>query len=545
MITPELIRYVRENLSQGIPVQDIVQGLRDAGWSGEDIASAFHEAQSSVVPPPTPHPLANSTTPTVASPSTIQKPTHKKLLIGLILSLLVIVIGAGGAYAYFTIINPSPETVIAQAEKNFASLTAFTEEGSITISATSTSPSPSASIPASGSTVFTFHGAVDNTNTAIPKISLDASAVASADLFSFNFVGHLRRIGQVLYFMVEKNSLVDYVSSGLNKGFAGTWYSLDPDDITNTMRATGAPENAIAKVDAVWKNNRSTLPNLDQRTRVLEALKAHPFFTVAEKLPSESLVGQDMWHYQLALDTDKTFEFLGIASQIENTATDTAALSASIATMKDALKSAHFTVRGLEIWIGKQDRFLHRFKFTIEAAPQAKSSDSTPSGTVRVLVDFSFNNFNKPVPITPPEGTQSFVQTFLLPALQRARAKGNDAVIEGYLASLRSTAEIYYSQQPNGGNYGPPYAHGIATPCPTTSGNTMFGSPDFQKIFASIRKANGGKDIVCATDNHLSGALSYAISSPLATSGTFCVDSTGAASLKKTARVVGGRAVCR
>jgi len=94
----------------------------------------------------------------------------------------------------------------------------------------------------------------------------------------------------------------------------------------------------------------------------------------------------------------------------------------------------------------------------------------------------------------------------VLASLNTARNKGNDAAIQSDLATVRTQAELFYS-----------------------NGNTYVGvcaDATVVKALEGADTANGGadNDYFCS-----SSASAYAASSPLATGGHWCVDSTGTA----------------
>jgi prepilin-type N-terminal cleavage/methylation domain-containing protein len=104
----------------------------------------------------------------------------------------------------------------------------------------------------------------------------------------------------------------------------------------------------------------------------------------------------------------------------------------------------------------------------------------------------------------------------VLASLSNARAKANDAKAKGQISSIRSAAELYYSDH---GDYG-----GTASTCTTGS---MF--PDTTSgIAALVTQANypSGDTLACFSSN-----TAWAVSAKLSpTAGAyFCSDSTGRA----------------
>lgn len=114
----------------------------------------------------------------------------------------------------------------------------------------------------------------------------------------------------------------------------------------------------------------------------------------------------------------------------------------------------------------------------------------------------------------------------ILAYLTQARNKGADAAIKSNLASVRSQAEIYNS---NNGNYGV-----LMGPenCPTVVGSTVMFDSDqvFIDAINATKKVNSGRDLTCVVGAQVgSEGASWAISSPMMVnlSKHWCVDSFG------------------
>ncbi len=93
----------------------------------------------------------------------------------------------------------------------------------------------------------------------------------------------------------------------------------------------------------------------------------------------------------------------------------------------------------------------------------------------------------------------------VLASLNTARSKGNDAAIQSDLSTIQTQAEIVY------GNTNNSYA-AICT------------DPTISKALTGAQSANGGTAVTCSPS-----ITAYAVASPLATGGAWCVDSTGVA----------------
>ncbi len=134
----------------------------------------------------------------------------------------------------------------------------------------------------------------------------------------------------------------------------------------------------------------------------------------------------------------------------------------------------------------------------------------------------------------------------VLASLNTARAKGNDAAIKANLANLRAQAESYYDTN---GNYGTATFAAATTlaACGTPgTANTLFAASAANSLSPGViaaSNANGSTwAATCAVGKLASetNASSWAVSVPLkSTSGSWCVDSTGAS---KAGTATGGGA---
>ncbi|HQT82540.1 MAG: hypothetical protein B7W98_01745 [Parcubacteria group bacterium 20-58-5] len=103
----------------------------------------------------------------------------------------------------------------------------------------------------------------------------------------------------------------------------------------------------------------------------------------------------------------------------------------------------------------------------------------------------------------------------VLASLNTARSKGNDAAIQSDLSTVQTEAEIWY-----GGGNGNTSTNTYASMCT--------GDSVIVKALAGATTASAGT-VVCNAS-----AAAYAVESPLATGGYWCVDYTGTAGKRTT-----------
>jgi len=112
--------------------------------------------------------------------------------------------------------------------------------------------------------------------------------------------------------------------------------------------------------------------------------------------------------------------------------------------------------------------------------------------------------------------------SIVLASLSSARSKGNDAKVEGQLASVRNAAEIYYSTNSSYGTSTVGCAGGMFTDVPSGMSN-LTNTSNYPAATA----------LVC---NNTTDGTAYAVQANLSTSGKYwCVDSTGASKSESVA----------
>jgi type IV pilus assembly protein PilA len=112
--------------------------------------------------------------------------------------------------------------------------------------------------------------------------------------------------------------------------------------------------------------------------------------------------------------------------------------------------------------------------------------------------------------------------------VNRARLAARDASIKEAMAELRAAAEMDYDTN---GNY-----NAVCTETGGAAGNsTLSNTGDYARINANVSANNGGTNVVCNEAGTAAASTAWAAWTPLASSGYFCVDSTGKAVTLTTA----------
>jgi len=119
--------------------------------------------------------------------------------------------------------------------------------------------------------------------------------------------------------------------------------------------------------------------------------------------------------------------------------------------------------------------------------------------------------------------------SIVLASLSTARGKGNDAKVEGQMASVRNAAEIYNS---NAGGYGTnetfPTTQGSGINA-TCSGSSMFSdSTSGMASLMTLGNYPSGTSVDCGASGGTTGSSTAYVVYASLSSGYWCVDSTGA-----------------
>ncbi len=103
----------------------------------------------------------------------------------------------------------------------------------------------------------------------------------------------------------------------------------------------------------------------------------------------------------------------------------------------------------------------------------------------------------------------------VLASLNSARSKGADASIKSNMANIRAQAELWYDD----------HSQTYGTSVSACTGGA-FADTVITSAISQIEVQNGTGSVTCNTS---ADGQSWAISSPLKSTGTWCVDNTGSA----------------
>lgn len=120
------------------------------------------------------------------------------------------------------------------------------------------------------------------------------------------------------------------------------------------------------------------------------------------------------------------------------------------------------------------------------------------------------------------------LSAIVLASLNSARAKGQDAAIKAQMRNVQTQAALVYDGL-SGYGIGINGVAGTVTNCPSTAGNSLFGTTSVYTMVANINLVSGGtaqcnEDVTSAAGQN---ATQFIMVSSLRQGGYWCVDSTG------------------
>src|SRR3989344_9151455 len=118
MITPELQSYVKGELGRGVSREAIRDSLLKNGWAAEDVEQVFPAAAPSFVPPVVSAAHPEFARAAVSGTDVKPRGSHKKT-IAIIAIIALVIIGGGGAYAYYSgLFISSPQQLVSKSITN-------------------------------------------------------------------------------------------------------------------------------------------------------------------------------------------------------------------------------------------------------------------------------------------------------------------------------------------------------------------------------------------------------------------------------------------
>jgi hypothetical protein len=385
MTTQELIDYVRDEFSKGVDASMISSVLIDKGWSQFDVDNALNQAGTKTEDAIEPEiPKENKPQVIVDNKAGKKRPIIKWL----VLVPFVLIIAGVAYYGYFEIYL-APEKVFARSMNKMQSITSLAYEGTVSMRVKGDLFGSSGlesffnlsslfySVDFSGGVEF---GDRQNTkNNTLLDIKSRGESIAKVEI---------RNIKEDLYVFIHE--LIDISSFGFfdTSLLTGKWVEIDIDEYIHLLSEvnenvdTSVSDEQVEKYKNIFVNN-NPIENL-------------------EKLGSEEINGIPAYHYKLSINKDAVKEIMtGIYEDYsgeEFTETEKRNLD-------ERFEDLEFY--GGEIWIGKKDGYVRKYKININT-----KDDNASDTTVTLSYDVTFDEFDQSFAIEEPKSSVTVEELF-------------------------------------------------------------------------------------------------------------------------------------
>lgn len=310
----------------------------------------------------------------------------KKIIAGIIVGVLVLV-GAGSAYAYYD--ANSPEKVGAKMMKAFSGLKSSEWTSDFEVEMT---------MPEEGG---------DDTKTITAEFKLDGGGDKN-DLESlkayFNFDGTLKGlsvgdfslglegkgVGSTTYLKLTKAPNLVTINAFFDlKKIENKWISMTKSDAKNIGSLTGidSSEEATSTEKKLTK---------EQENKIRAEIEKRRFIKLTKKIGTEKINGMSVRHFQYELDKKETEEFVKAVYKIVE---EKDISSEDAADLKNVL--ADITSFNGELWIGKSDSLIYKMTMNLSIVDVEEKT----SGKINATIDFK--NYNKGIAVEAPKDSMS------------------------------------------------------------------------------------------------------------------------------------------
>jgi hypothetical protein len=304
------------------------------------------------------------------------KPKKKALIVGIIIGLAVLLLGAGAAAAYFGYYLPNqPDNILKKALVNsFSSNLAKSgyTDGEFSIK------------DAAGDT---FSGAFNGGASVDGPIQLQAEFDAGVTKLK----AELRSVdGKTMYIKV----------GGL-EGLPELLAATGDETVQAFAPLIGTLNNQWFELNESFLKEMgsasfSTKLSEADRQKLGSAYQNHQFLNVKEKLADETIKGSSSHHFKVVVDKTALKAFL---SDIKNAKLDSMPLTQDdIDAFSKTVSTVDFTKYPVDVWVSKDTKQLSQVAFSLTA------EDTT------LAVRMTFFDYGKPVQVTKPEGAKSLLE---------------------------------------------------------------------------------------------------------------------------------------
>ncbi len=336
-----------------------------------------------VAPPPPsavpPTPAARPVTSAAYHPPRVGFSKTLWVLVGV---AAVLLLGAGGVWAYRTWYAPSSKAVFSKLLEQWSVVSSVAYEASIAMVPPADSGEEDISV--------SFDGVFDMTDSESPAsagtLAIPLGLPGTADL-TIETVS----VDDVFYLRV--NNIPDLGFADLTD-LNGQWVRISASDIAELGTQFGALEESANALED-FKQTQTDLENeLRQKEDQLKALFVNSSaLTLEGRAVTETIAGVETDHYQFVINPEKAKQLItDVLALLETELPDEQGL---VATLNEAIDQGSLPAVG--IWVGKQDSLPYRI-----ALAGTVSNPDTPEESSSFAITVDFKNYNQPVAISAP-----------------------------------------------------------------------------------------------------------------------------------------------
>lgn len=418
---------------------------------------------------------------------------------------IVLIVGAGVAFAYTQDIFVSPTEIANTALEKTDEITSVRFDGTMTVKGTTASEAEVSALETLGDEVsITIKGAYDATNSENTKgeISMNFSMGAlqagiEARVLNKTLFVRLLEAPAIPVFPLEQ--------------YENKWFSLE-ESVAEGFTSKAGISTFSSIQDSLTEEHKAELKKIEQKYNLI---------SVTNRLPSEKINDIETYHYAFVLDRTEISAYLEEAEQyIHRVGSSDSMLSTFDAESVAQTLEVVENFQG-ELWIGKKDSLPYKVSgsFDITSGEQ--------SGTARFAIIFS--DWGKPIAIEEPSGSVPVTEllnsfgvmiggssdssnTVSLTVKEDSSyfyEQNMDMALKATLQNVRAMAEIYFDAD--------------------RSYEGFCSSLDAEMIGDALMEISPEKEYVCEDES-----ASY-VSSVELSEGFFCIDSTGVATTLSSA----------
>ncbi|MBI3231563.1 MAG: hypothetical protein HYZ51_00585 [Candidatus Doudnabacteria bacterium] len=389
-MSQEIIDYIKEAFGHGLHELEIKKNLLDAGWEAQMVEAslAHYKAQIRALPrnvdedikkiPPeaqnrpqspvqTTSPQTNLNENRLNSQSLVQTPWYKRTAT-LIIPVIVLIL-AGGAFAFYTFVYASPSRVwkkfvesghdkVLNSEFKFS----YADNSPVANEDLTNFPFKNIKLELSGKAY------VDTTDGENPQSSTEASYTFSSGTTAFTMGFEYKLIGKKFYLNVGNNPFLSNILTFMSKGKQIEWVVLDLAELEKKGQEEKSED--AEKFKQVFGDEL-----LSEFKKIWEEAE---FVKMGNYLGKEKINGKTILHFKNSLDKEvikTTFHAFAdkLVKAVRDTGTEVKNEDADLVKFAISELVEKINLKEFESWVGLTDSKLYKTKIKV-SAPSAISA---------------------------------------------------------------------------------------------------------------------------------------------------------------------------